>query len=59
MKYATTPMNTHGETFICSGRDPVYLRPMMRPIFHVLIALVIFKVLDKLFLDDALSGLGK
>lgn len=30
---------------------------MMKPIFTVLIALLIFKVLDKMFLDDALSGL--
>lgn len=29
-----------------------------KPILTVLIALVIFKVLDNLFLDDALSGLG-
>jgi len=32
---------------------------MMKPILYVLVALIIFKVLDKLFLDDALSGLGK
>jgi hypothetical protein len=31
----------------------------MKPILYVLVALIIFKVLDKLFLDDALSGLGK
>lgn len=31
----------------------------MKPILTVLIALLIFKVVDKLFLDDALSGLGK
>ena len=30
---------------------------MMKPILTVLIALLIFKVLDKMFLDDALAGL--
>lgn len=32
---------------------------MMKPILYVLVGLLIFKVLDVLFLDDALSGLKK
>jgi hypothetical protein len=32
---------------------------MMKPILTVLVALLIFKVIDKLFLDEALAGLGK
>jgi hypothetical protein len=32
---------------------------MMKPILTVLVALMIFKVIDKLFLDEALAGLGK
>lgn len=32
---------------------------MMKGVLTVLVALLIFKVLDKLFLDDALSGLMK
>jgi hypothetical protein len=31
----------------------------MKPILTVLVALMIFKVIDKLFLDEALAGLGK
>jgi hypothetical protein len=31
----------------------------MKPILYVLVALLIFKVLDKLFLDEALEGLVK
>jgi hypothetical protein len=31
----------------------------MKPILTVLVALLIFKVIDKLFLDEALAGLGK
>lgn len=30
---------------------------MMKPILTVLVALLIFKVLDKMFLDNALEGL--
>lgn len=30
-----------------------------RTILNVLLALVVFKVLDKMFLDEALSGIGK
>jgi hypothetical protein len=32
---------------------------MMKPVLYVLVALLIFKVLDKLFLDEALDGLVK
>jgi hypothetical protein len=31
----------------------------MKPVLYVLVALLIFKVLDKLFLDEALDGLVK
>lgn len=31
----------------------------MRPILYTLVALLIFKVIDKMFLDAALDGLGK
>jgi hypothetical protein len=32
---------------------------MMKPIMYMLIALLIFKIVEVMFLDDALAGLSK
>lgn len=32
---------------------------MMKPIMYMLIALLIFKIVEAMFLDDALAGLSK